>query len=48
MRNLAKKHMRLTAVLLTIVCSLWKKNSENSVFCFVSELQSSMSSKSAS
>ena len=28
--NLAKRHMRLTAVLLTIVCSLWKKNSEYS------------------
>lgn len=36
LRNLAKKHMRLTAVLLTILCSLWKKNSENSKFSALS------------
>lgn len=37
LRNLAKKHMRLTSVLLTIVCSLWKKNSENSEFSALSQ-----------
>lgn len=36
LRNLAKKHRRLTAVFLTIVCSLWKKNSENSEFSALS------------
>lgn len=36
LRSLAKEHMRLTAVFLTIVCSLWKKNSGNSEFSALS------------